>query len=111
MDGKKAYKMAAHLLQDFVQKLISQSGLALDEINMLVPHQGSAHGLRHLTKLLALASEKVVNIFSEHGNQVATSLPTALYTALQSNKLKRGDKILLVGFGAGISVGGIVLEY
>lgn len=111
MDGKKAYKLVAHLLPNFIQKLLDQAHLTLSDIDVVVPHQGSAHGLRHLTKLLSLPSEKVINIFAEHGNQVAASLPTALHTALYSHKLKRGSKIMLIGFGAGISVGGMIVEY
>jgi len=111
MDGKRVYRMAAELLPDFVQNLMDKARTSLEDIACVIPHQGSALGLHHLTKLLGLKPERVVDIFRDHGNQVGASLPTALHTALSQQRLKRGDKALLIGFGAGISLGGMVLEY
>lgn len=111
MDGKRVYRMAAELLPGFVCSLMEKAKITLAEIACVIPHQGSALGLSHLTKLLGLEPERVVDIFRDHGNQVGASLPTALHTALSQQRLKRGDKALLIGFGAGISLGGMVLEY
>ena len=111
MEGKRVYKMAAELLPGFVQNLMEMAKTSLSEIACVIPHQGSALGLHHLTKMLGLEAKRVIDIFRDHGNQVGASLPTALHTALSQQRLKRGDKALLIGFGAGISVGGMVLEY
>lgn len=111
MDGKRVYRMAAELLPRFVDDLMESAKLSLTDITCVIPHQGSALGLQHLTKLLGIAPERVVDIFKDHGNQVSASLPTALHTAISHNRLKKGDKVLLIGFGAGLSLGGMVLDY
>jgi 3-oxoacyl-[acyl-carrier-protein] synthase-3 len=87
------------------------AGLTHDELDWIVPHQGSHLALSHLTRRLGFKKEKVIDIFSEHGNQVAASLPTALDIAIKDSRIRRGQRILLIGTGAGLSIGGMVLEY
>ena len=53
----------------------------------------------------------MIDIYADHGNQVAASLPSALHVAICSGRLRRGDIALLLGSGAGVSLGGIVLRY
>lgn len=111
MDGKGVFKLAAQHLPDFVDRLLARAGLTRDRLDWIVPHQASHLALSHLTKRLGFAREKVIDIFAEHGNQVAASLPTALDIAIRDGRIRRGDKLLLLGTGAGLSLGGVVLEY
>ena len=53
----------------------------------------------------------MIDIYADHGNQVAASLPSALDAAIASGRLKRGDTALLLGSGAGVSLGGVVMRY
>jgi len=111
MDGKGVFKLAAQHLPDFVDRMLIRAGLSRDRLDWVVPHQASHLALAHLTKRLGFAEEKVIDIFAEHGNQVAASLPTALDIAIRDGRIRRGDKVLLLGTGAGLSLGGAVLEY
>ena len=111
MNGKMAYKLTAEIIQDFIRKLFSKTDLQLSDIDLVIPHQASSLALHHLRKELHIPQEKLIDIFSTHGNQVAASIPTALYEAVNLGKIKRGDKILMIGTGAGIALGGIILEY
>lgn len=111
MDGKGVFKLAASHLPAFVERLLARAKLVRDQLDWIVPHQASQLALSHLTKRLGFARDKVVDIFAEHGNQVAASLPTALDIAIRDGRIQRGQRLLLLGTGAGLSLGGVVLEY
>jgi 3-oxoacyl-[acyl-carrier-protein] synthase-3 len=111
MDGKSVFKLAAEYLPGFLEQLLARAGLKREELDWVVPHQASHLALSHLTKRLGFRKEKVINIFAEYGNQVAASLPTTLDIAINDGRILRGQRLLLLGTGAGLSLGGIVLEY
>lgn len=111
MDGKGVFKLAAAHLPAFVERLLERAKLTRDQLDWIVPHQASQLALSHLSKRLGFAHNKVINIFAEHGNQVAASLPTALDIAIRDGRIQRGHRLLLLGAGAGLSLGGVVLEY
>lgn len=111
MDGQAVFHLVARHLDGFVDTLLRGAGLERDAVTLVVPHQASHLGLRYLTRGLGFARERVVNIYADHGNQVAASLPGALHAAIRGGRLRRGDTALLLGSGAGVSLGGIVLRY
>ncbi|MEB4589453.1 3-oxoacyl-[acyl-carrier-protein] synthase III C-terminal domain-containing protein [Candidatus Thiothrix sp. Deng01] len=111
MDGKRVFKLASQYLPGFLQRLLQQAGLTRSQIDWVVPHQASHLALAHLSKRLGFPAEKVINIFADYGNQIAASLPTALDVAIRDGRIQRGHKLLLLGTGAGLSLGGMVLEY
>lgn len=109
MNGKAVFKLAARLMDDFVEDLLAKAGVGLQEIDWVVPHQASHLGMAHIIKRLGLPEERVVNIYSDHGNQVAASIPTALHELMVSGRAERGQKVMLLGTAAGMSIGGAVL--
>jgi 3-oxoacyl-[acyl-carrier-protein] synthase III len=111
MDGQAVFHLVARHLDAFVDALLHGAGFGRDDVTLLVPHQASHLGLRYLTRRLGFARDRVVNIYADHGNQVAASLPSALHAAIRGGRLRRGDTALLLGSGAGVSLGGIVLRY
>jgi 3-oxoacyl-[acyl-carrier-protein] synthase-3 len=111
MDGPAVFQLVARHIDGFVSDLLERAGVDRRDLTLLVPHQASHLGLRHITRRLGIERERVVDIYAEHGNQVAASLPSALDAAIRTTRLKRGDTALLLGSGAGVSLGGIVLRY
>jgi 3-oxoacyl-[acyl-carrier-protein] synthase-3 len=111
MDGSAAYKLTAQALPIFLEHLFEETKLNLSDIDLVIPHQASKPAIHYLLKKLSIPKEKLIDIFSNHGNQVAASIPTALHEAFSNNKIQRGNKILLIGSSAGISLGGMILEY
>ena len=111
MDGKAVFRLAAERLPAFLDDLLATAGVGWTDIALVVPHQASRHGLDYLKRRLGVPSERVVDLFAERGNQVAASLPSALDASLRDGRLRRGDKALLVGTGAGVCLGGAVLCY
>lgn len=111
MHGKEVFRITQKYMPMVIQEILDKNRLTIDEIDWVVPHQGSNLGLSHLVRSLRIDSEKVINICLEVGNQIASSLPTALCLGIKDKKIKRGDKLLLIGSGAGITIGGGVIEY
>lgn len=111
MEGVAAYRLSARHFPAFLERLLDDAGVALKDLAAIVPHQASALALHHLRRLCAIPAAKVIDIFADHGNQVAASLPTALDYAVRSGRVGRGDRVLLVGTAAGITLGGMVVRY
>lgn len=111
MNGFSLYRLTAKELPGFIDRLFQKTDYTIKDIDWIVPHQASRMGLKILEKFTKVKTEKIVNIFETHGNQIAASIPTALHELVISGKLKKGDKILLIGSSAGISLGGLLLQW
>ncbi|MEA9586322.1 3-oxoacyl-[acyl-carrier-protein] synthase III C-terminal domain-containing protein [Xanthomonas sp. WHRI 10064A] len=111
MDGRSAYRFAARHLPAFWEQLLHDAGITAAQLRYLVPHQASGGGLDHVVRALGLRSDQVVRILHATGNQVAASLPHALHHACVDGQLQRGDVFALLGTGAGLAIGGMVLRY
>lgn len=111
MDGARAYRIAAARIEPFLEALLRDAGCGLDDIAIVAPHQASGHAMQLMKTRLGLGDGRVIEILRDHGNQVAASMPNALAHAIESGCVARGDKILLIGAGAGVSLGGAVMVY
>jgi 3-oxoacyl-[acyl-carrier-protein] synthase-3 len=111
MDGAAVFRLVGGELAAFTHDLVKAGGVSLDRIPVVVPHQASAHALQFTRRRLRLRADQMVDIYADHGNQVSASLPSALHEAIATGRLRRGDHALLVGSGAGVSLGGAVLCY
>ncbi|MCC4635164.1 3-oxoacyl-[acyl-carrier-protein] synthase III C-terminal domain-containing protein [Xanthomonas dyei] len=111
MDGRSAYRFAARQLPAFWEQLLHDAGITAAQLRYLVPHQASGGGLDHVVRALGLRSDQVVRILHATGNQVAASLPHALHHACVDGQLQRGEVFALLGTGAGLAIGGMVLRY
>ncbi|MDB5438810.1 MAG: hypothetical protein JWM33_1237 [Caulobacteraceae bacterium] len=109
MDGPNLFRATTRRFPGFVQRVLEQAETSLDDIALVIPHQASASALDYLRHLMP--GKPVIDIFSDHGNQIAASLPSALHAAITQGRVKRGDHLLLLGAAAGISLGGAVLKY
>jgi 3-oxoacyl-[acyl-carrier-protein] synthase-3 len=110
MDGRAVFKLAAKVMPPFLEALMAQTDGGKASIDLVVPHQASHLGMAHAARKLGLPASQIVNIYETHGNQVAASLPTALHEAVVTNRAKAGDRLLLIGTAAGLTIGGLVLD-
>lgn len=110
MEGPKVYKMARQIAKPFLEEL--RPGLSKDPggIKHVVPHQASILAVRGLRRY-GFPDEMVTVNLDKYGNCVAASIPLALYEAARARRFERGDEILLVGTGAGLCIGGIIMTY
>lgn len=111
MKGREVFKLALQVLPDFMNQLFALGKTSIDEMDIVVPHQASLSAMNILQKKLNIKSERMINIVEDYGNMIAASIPMALHQAIKSGKLSRGEKVLLLGTSAGVSVGGMILEY
>jgi 3-oxoacyl-[acyl-carrier-protein] synthase III len=109
MDGKVLFRLASLNFRGFVEQLLEQAGWQHDDVDLVVPHQASPAALAHLVRQTGFAPDRVVNIAADYGNQIAASIPFAFDIARQSGRVRRGDKVLMLGTSAGVSFGGIAL--
>lgn len=110
MDGKKLYKLSMRVLPEFVQTELATLNLSLADMDWIVPHQASRAALDHMVRLLQIDLAKFIDIFQTHGNQIASSIPSALCTLIRSGQLQSGQKVLLLGTSAGLGLGLVVWE-
>lgn len=108
MNGPQLFKAAMPPLLKIYHSLLSKVGGAID---LVIPHQASPFALDLFQKKLKLPNHKIVHIVREYGNMIAASLPFALHKAIEEKRLKRKDRLLLLGTGAGLTIGGVLLEY
>lgn len=111
MDGKAVFKLSAHVLPGFVQRMFDGAGLTMDDIDLVVPHQASPAALWLMQRRLKVPAEKWMVIAHDHGNTVAASIPLALHEAVSQGRLQRGQRVMLLGTSAGFSMGALVLDY
>lgn len=110
MDAFGIFKAAARCLPGVIERALAQAGATMDDIACVVCHQASAPGVEHIKRLFAPRSERVIDLFSTTGNQIAASIPTVLAHALDTGQARPGDTVLLLGTAAGISAGAMVLR-
>ena len=110
MQGDALLRFTLPRLTRFVRKYLESSNLSIDDIDLIVPHQASKSGMQILEKL-GFAKSKIVNVLADYGNCVAASIPLALSAASQTGRIKRGDRVLLLGTAAGMSIGAGMLQW
>lgn len=111
MRGRQLFALVGRHLPRFVDELLEEAGVSKQDLALLIPHQASRQALDHVAAMLGFNDGRMVDVFGEFGNQVGASLPTALHFAIHRYGLQRGQKALILGTGAGVSIGGIVFEY
>ncbi|WP_245844814.1 3-oxoacyl-[acyl-carrier-protein] synthase III C-terminal domain-containing protein [Noviherbaspirillum humi] len=111
MNGKKVMKLALQNMPAFMEELLASKGMSVETMDLIIPHQASHLGMAHMSKRIGVDPSRIVDIYSTHGNQVAASIPTALHEALASGRLQPGKRALLIGTAAGLSIGGMVMDF
>jgi 3-oxoacyl-[acyl-carrier-protein] synthase-3 len=105
MDGKPVFKWAVRLVEENMREVVTVAGLTLDEIKLVVLHQANVRILHGIADALKLDREKVVVQLDRYGNTSAGSIPLALEECVSQGRVRRGDAILMSGFGAGLAWG------
>jgi len=111
MDGKEVFKFAVKVLPASIKKVMEKSGMGIDKISMLIPHQANIRIIDFALKNLGLPKENVYVNVPRYGNTSAASIPIALDEALKEKKIKKGDIVVLAGFGAGLTYGANVIKW
>ncbi len=111
MDGKEVYKFAVKVMGQTAEKALERAGLQHEDIDLLIPHQANIRIIKSAAKRLHLPMEKVFVNIDKYANTSGASIPIAMDEANRSGRMKRGDVVVLAGFGAGLTWAGLVMKW
>ncbi|MGY4398360.1 3-oxoacyl-[acyl-carrier-protein] synthase-3 [Sphingomonas sp. UYAg733] len=111
MDGPALFSATARRFPPFLKRLLGEAGVATDVIDTIIPHQASAAALEHLKRAMPDGHARTVDIFRDHGNQIAAGIPHALHVARSTGRTAPDTHSLLIGTSAGVSLGGAVIRW
>jgi len=111
MDGRAVFRASGQRFPEFLARLLADSGIDTEALDLVIPHQASGAALEHLKRSIPGGHVKTIDIYADIGNQIATSLPFALHHARQQGRIKSGETTLMIGSSAGISLGGAVIRW
>jgi 3-oxoacyl-[acyl-carrier-protein] synthase-3 len=109
MDGRAVFKWAVTIVTDSTEEVLARAGLTASQLDLVIPHQANIRIINAATDVLGFPRDKVFNNLERYGNTSAGSIPIAMDEARSAGHLNRGDKILMSGFGAGLTWGTAVL--
>lgn len=109
--GRQVYQQAVRRIVEAVTDCLDACNLTLDDIAMIISHQMNARIIESAAKRLELPPEKMFVNIHEYGNTSAASVPIAFDDCARAGKIKRGDILIFVAFGAGLTWGANVLEF
>ena len=109
MNGQAVYNFAVKAVTDTINEILSLEGISIDDVALIIPHQANARIVQAAAKRLKVPQEKFYLNIEEYANTSAASIPIALDELNRNGKLKRGDLILMVGFGGGLTFGANLL--
>jgi len=111
MDGKEVFRRAVRIMVDSAQKSLAKAGLSPADVSLCVPHQANLRIIDAACRQLGIPLERTATVLEETGNTSSASIPLALFHAADAGRLKMGDIVLLVGFGAGMTAASAVIEW
>jgi 3-oxoacyl-[acyl-carrier-protein] synthase-3 len=111
MNGREVFRFATVVMQDAIREVAEKSGVALEDIDLIIPHQANQRIIDSAARSLKIPVERFYSNIARYGNTSAASIPIALCEAIQEDVVRPGQNIILTGFGAGLSWGAISLRW
>jgi 3-oxoacyl-[acyl-carrier-protein] synthase-3 len=111
MDGPEVFRRAVRIMVDSARRALAHAGVRAEEVALFVPHQANARIIATAGQRLGIGPDRTAMLLAETGNTSAASIPLTLAHAADEGRLRPGDRVLLVGFGAGMSWASAVLEW
>jgi len=111
MDGREVFRRAVRIMVDSGEKAMAHAGVTAADIDLVVPHQANIRIIDAACDRLGIPKEKTATVLQYTGNTSSASIPLALVDALDNGRVKEGDLLLLVGFGAGMTAASAVLRW
>jgi 3-oxoacyl-[acyl-carrier-protein] synthase-3 len=111
MDGLEIFNFTIRVVPGCVDNVLRGAGLTMADVDLFVFHQANGYLIEHLRKKLEIPAEKFVVSLEDYGNTGSSTIPIAMTDALNAGRVKKGSKIMLVGFGVGLSWGGVLVTW
>ena len=111
MDGKEVFRFATRVMVSATQEVLACAGLTIDQVQWIVPHQANIRIIEAAARGLKLPMDRFIVNLERYGNTSTASIPIAMVEALEKGKIKSGEKIVMVGFGGGLTWGALAAEW
>ena len=111
MDGKEVYKFATRVLPLSIKSVLEKSGLSMDDIDIIIPHQANVRIVKTACQNLDIRMDKMFINLDKYGNTSSASIPICIDELNRDGKLSAGVKLIAVGFGAGLTYGAVLIEF
>jgi 3-oxoacyl-[acyl-carrier-protein] synthase-3 len=111
MDGKEVFRRAVRVVVDSAVKALDDAGLSAADVDLLVPHQANLRIIQAACQRLGIPEERTAVVIDRYGNTSSASVPLALDDAVTGGRGRRGDHLLLTGFGGGMTWASAVLRW
>ena len=110
MDGRAVWDFAVEAFPQAVRGVLDRYGYALDDVDMIIPHQANINIIKVGMEKLGLPMERAHTNLHKYGNMAGASIPVALHEAIQVGKISKGDLVVTVGFGGGLTWGANLIQ-
>ncbi len=111
MDGKEVFRFATRVMGRAAKEALDLAGLTTDDVQWIIPHQANYRIIETAAKFLKMPLDRFVINVDRYGNTSTASIPIATVEAIEKGLIKNGDKIVLVGFGAGLTWGALTAQW
>lgn len=111
MEGKEVFRRAVRIMVDSAEKSMRAAGVSADQIGLVVPHQANIRIIQAACERLGIPMERAATVLHYTGNTSSASIPLALADAADADRIAKGDIVLLVGFGAGMTAASALLRW
>jgi 3-oxoacyl-[acyl-carrier-protein] synthase-3 len=111
MEGRETYRFATRTLASTALAAVGKAGWTQDDVDLIVPHQANIRIIEAVAKGLDLSMDRIYVNLDRYGNTSAASVPIALAEAVNEGRVKVGDRIVFVAFGAGFTSGAVAMEW
>ena len=111
MDGKEVFRFATRVMASATQEALDAAGLTIEQIQWIIPHQANIRIIQAAARGLRLPMERFIVNLERYGNTSTASIPIAMVEAVECGKIKPGEKLVMVGFGGGLTWGALAAEW
>ncbi|MEG0774040.1 beta-ketoacyl-ACP synthase III [Clostridium sp.] len=111
MEGKEIYKFAVRIMESEFNRILNEAQLAKEDIDFIVPHQANIRMIEAFSKKINVSLDKFIINLNKYGNTSGASIPIALDEANKNNSFKKGNKIVIIGFGGGLTYGSALITW
>lgn len=111
MDGKEVFRFATRVMASATREVLDCAGLTLDQVQWIIPHQANIRIIEAAARGLKLPMDRFIVNLERYGNTSTASVPIAMVEALEKGQIKPGDKIVMIGFGGGLTWGAVAAEW
>ena len=110
MNGREIFKFATKVMEESIVEILEKENIKIEDITAIIPHQANLRIIDYVVKRLGIPREKFITNLQNYGNTSGASIPIALCESIDEGNLKKGDNIIMVGFGGGLTWGAALIK-